>query len=492
MLVALSSLISPIESGKTKGSVPDRVTREGLLARFRRISDHRSTRNVRHPLASILALAACGVAVAGGDSIIAVWHWASDACPQEVPAELEVWRDPLTGLHVPPGERTFRRVLGEVDGDELEREVCAYLAGRAPREADAPGHPDTPGTARPDTAEPAEPAWPNEREARRVRQRDREPPAMAGLPPGAAADGKAIRGARRPDGRRPQLLSPFCHTRDTRLAQRAIDTKTSEVPELKPLIAGVDLAGTVLTADALHTVHETARHLAEDLGAYYVLILKHNQPALLATAMATPADGTDAEHEWAGTGHTEIDRGHGRGERRTIRTAPPTASTFPARSRSCGSCGTSPIGTARAGVKRWPTPSRTCPPTWPDPPIWAPTSAGTGGWKTASITSALRGPPGALRDVAINPTRGSVVLRQISLGVPLVADRCSCSSAHDRGVIGMRAFPVRLPSGARYWTVLDPDLAIVPLADSFLRQVRFGLTSPFPNLSTSRRPDFLD
>src|SRR5450755_2816360 len=33
---------------------------------------------------------------------------------------------------------------------------------------------------------------------------------------------------------------------------------------------------------------------------------------------------------------------------------------------------------------------------------------------------------------------------------------------------------VRLPSGVRYWTVLDEELAIVPVADSFLRQVRFG------------------
>jgi integrase/recombinase XerD len=38
----------------------------------------------------------------------------------------------------------------------------------------------------------------------------------------------------------------------------------------------------------------------------------------------------------------------------------------------------------------------------------------------------------------------------------------------------MRAFPVRLPSGARYWTVLDEALAVVPVADGFLRQVRFG------------------
>ena len=38
----------------------------------------------------------------------------------------------------------------------------------------------------------------------------------------------------------------------------------------------------------------------------------------------------------------------------------------------------------------------------------------------------------------------------------------------------MRAFPVRLPSGQRYWTVLDEDLRVVAVADDFLRHQRFG------------------
>ena len=38
----------------------------------------------------------------------------------------------------------------------------------------------------------------------------------------------------------------------------------------------------------------------------------------------------------------------------------------------------------------------------------------------------------------------------------------------------MRAFPVRLPSGIRYWTVIDDDLRPVPVADAYLRHVRFG------------------
>src|SRR5262249_45845026 len=38
----------------------------------------------------------------------------------------------------------------------------------------------------------------------------------------------------------------------------------------------------------------------------------------------------------------------------------------------------------------------------------------------------------------------------------------------------MRAFPVRLPSGQRYWTVVDEGLRVVAVADAFLRHQRFG------------------
>ncbi|MFD7628999.1 site-specific integrase [Streptomyces sp. NPDC059851] len=38
----------------------------------------------------------------------------------------------------------------------------------------------------------------------------------------------------------------------------------------------------------------------------------------------------------------------------------------------------------------------------------------------------------------------------------------------------MRAFPVVMPSGQRYWTVLDDDLEVVPVTDHWLRNLRFG------------------
>ncbi len=38
----------------------------------------------------------------------------------------------------------------------------------------------------------------------------------------------------------------------------------------------------------------------------------------------------------------------------------------------------------------------------------------------------------------------------------------------------MRTFKVQLPSGGRYWTVLDSELDVVPAADRYLRELRFG------------------
>jgi integrase/recombinase XerD len=38
----------------------------------------------------------------------------------------------------------------------------------------------------------------------------------------------------------------------------------------------------------------------------------------------------------------------------------------------------------------------------------------------------------------------------------------------------VRAFEVRMPSGGRYTTVLDEELSVVPVADRYLRELRFG------------------
>jgi len=66
------------------------------------------------------------------------------------------------------------------------------------------------------------------------------------------------------------------------VAQTRVADKTNEIPRLKPLLAELDIAGAVVTADALHTQKETARHLLEDKKADYVFTVKDNQPTMRA------------------------------------------------------------------------------------------------------------------------------------------------------------------------------------------------------------------
>ena len=52
------------------------------------------------------------------------------------------------------------------------------------------------------------------------------------------------------------------------------------VPALKDLLAELNLRGTLVTADALHTQKETPRFLVEEKEADYLLPVKENQPTL--------------------------------------------------------------------------------------------------------------------------------------------------------------------------------------------------------------------
>jgi len=145
------------------------------------------------------------------------------------------------------------------------------------------------------------------------------PHPAAGLLPQAAGDGKTVRGAVRGDGSQVHLLSVFDVATGTVRAQREVDAKTNEIPELAPAVAHLDLTGQVVTLDALHTQAETARHLVEDKHAHYLMIIKANQPSLLQAAVKALAgpDAGFARASWAEQG-----KGHGRRERRAIRTAP--------------------------------------------------------------------------------------------------------------------------------------------------------------------------
>jgi predicted transposase YbfD/YdcC len=316
--VSLSSSISPVlgqlaELVKEDGPVGAGpvVPTSSLVKRLSRVTDRRKRRGRRHDLAVILVLAACATLVVGSDSMTAIWQWAAGVS-QEVLARLGARRDPWRGRYVVPSERTFRRVLGGLDADALDRESCGFATDVVRGVVPVPALPELAG--------------PLEREQRRAARRAATHPSPPGLLPGAAVDGKALRGARTGTGGRVMVLGAICHDTGVVLGQRQVPDKKGEAGQVEALLAGLDAAGMVFTLDALHTSRTTARLITEDLRSHYLLTLKGNQP-LTRDAAAAVLTGLDAD--WAETSAIDNDRGHGRVERRQIRAADVGDALFP-------------------------------------------------------------------------------------------------------------------------------------------------------------------
>jgi DDE_Tnp_1-associated/Transposase DDE domain len=278
----------------------------GLLERLAMVPDPRDRRGRRHTLASVLAVSAAAV-VAGARCVTAIAEWAADA-PWPVLAALGVRCDPLSRRCQVPGEATIRRVLARVDGDAVDATIGAWLADRL-----------------------------------------RPPPRPRRV---IAVDGKTLRGLAH-QGHRVHLLAALDHHDGAVLAQRQVDGAPGEVPAFAPLLAGLDLAGVVVTADALHTQRDHAAFLV-GRGAEDLLVVKANQPALHA--------------ELAGLSWRQIpvmdrprDHGHGRVELRTLKVAAVAGLCFrtpPRRSRS------SAASARRAVAAGAPSPSTPLP-AWP-------------------------------------------------------------------------------------------------------------------------------
>jgi predicted transposase YbfD/YdcC len=93
-----------------------------------------------------------------------------------------------------------------------------------------------------------------------------------------------------------------------------VDGKTSEITRFAPLLEPLDLAGCVITADALHTQREHAEFLVTGKGAHYILVVKKNQPGLYAQVKNLPWRRIPVASR-------QHDRGHGRQEHRTLKAA---------------------------------------------------------------------------------------------------------------------------------------------------------------------------
>lgn len=68
-----------------------------------------------------------------------------------------------------------------------------------------------------------------------------------------AIDGKTLRGAKQENGKAVHLLSVFLQRQGVTLAQVQVAAKSNEIPAVEPLLNNLNLAGRLVTADALHT-----------------------------------------------------------------------------------------------------------------------------------------------------------------------------------------------------------------------------------------------
>ncbi len=228
-----------------------------LLAALAAVPDPRAARGVRHRIGPILAVGVCAV-LAGARSFVAIAEWAADL-PPGVRLRLGLGRRTAS-------ESTIRRVLQRVDPDALDATLSRWLVARA----SPPGH----------------------------------------GPRVIAIDGKTVRGARTETGQ-VHLLAAFEVTNGVVLGQVQVDGKSNEITAFCPLLQGIEIAGALITADAMHTQRGHADYLHER-GAHYLLTVKANQPNLHNALRALPWKDVPVAGQ-----SREV--GHGRAETRTLK-----------------------------------------------------------------------------------------------------------------------------------------------------------------------------
>ena len=203
----------------------------GVLAS---VPDPRDPRGRRYPLAGLLAVAILATA-AGMRGYAGFATWAA-AAPAEVLARLGI-------RFRRPSEKTFRSVLSRLDPTDLDRCLGGYFTTLAAAES--------------------------------------------GLL-AVAVDGKTLRGARRMGAASAHLVAVFAHHARLVLGQLAVTEKSNEIPCVRKLLRMFRRVRLLVTVDAMHTQTATAKLICGTLKSHYLMIVKSNQPKLLARIQALP------------------------------------------------------------------------------------------------------------------------------------------------------------------------------------------------------------
>jgi hypothetical protein len=226
------------------------------------MTDPRNPRGVRHKLAGFLALVALAVA-AGCKGAHAIAEFAQSLnhgqrrrlrCrPRRGrPREYDV-----------PSERTFRRLLGKVDPEQLKDVLVDWMAAEDPAPLQVV-HVDG------KVVKNAQPAP--------ARSRAQQAEAACAEPCEVPAE------LQKPKADKALMLVNFQTTEQRLVDQVAVPRDTNEEAAVAAHWPEMDLAGVCVTADAAHTIKTNCRQLTQGNGAEFFLFLKANQPLALAKA----------------------------------------------------------------------------------------------------------------------------------------------------------------------------------------------------------------
>jgi predicted transposase YbfD/YdcC len=141
-----------------------------------------------------------------------------------------------------------------------------------------------------------------------------------------AVDGKVLRGAWTGVNDQVTLFSAMIHKEGIVIAQARVPDGTNEITQVAALLKNVRAVPghTIVTLDAAHTQHDTARYLKGQRGIDYVMTVKGNQPALQKQVFDR-CQPMIVEPP----GHVTEERSHGRIKRWTVWAADADGIDFP-------------------------------------------------------------------------------------------------------------------------------------------------------------------
>jgi hypothetical protein len=203
-----------------------------LFERFDQLPDWRQPMGKRHRIATVMAIVALACLSGAGQGYRAVARF-SRRLNQAQRRALRCWINPNTLQTQVPSEAVFQRVLAKVPRLEIERIAVGW-------------------------------------------QHDMLGPAP--LAEAVVIDGKEVRGAD------VMLVNAIAQPSQRLQGVEPVAQKTNEIPTAQTLIRRLELVGRMTQLDGMHTQHQTVHQILYEQGGDYSLILRDNQPTLLATA----------------------------------------------------------------------------------------------------------------------------------------------------------------------------------------------------------------